>query len=60
MFSLIKLFIKMTKEMIRMNFTTSSMIAKSYAVLILAGLYTIDEVPNVGNLREIVTQILAA
>lgn len=43
-----------------MNFTTSSMIAKSYAVLILAGLYTIDEVPNVGNLREIVTQILTA
>ena len=43
-----------------MTFTTDSAIAKSYAVLILAGKYTIDEVPNVGNLREVVIEILTA
>ena len=60
MFSLIKLFYKMAKEMTRMTFTVNSTIAKSYAVLILAGLYTIDEIPNVGNLREVVIVILTA
>ncbi|WP_267917329.1 CD1375 family protein [Lederbergia citrisecunda] len=43
-----------------MTFTTDSAIAKSYAVLILAGKYTMDDVPNVGNLREIVEQILTS
>lgn len=43
-----------------MNFTTESQIAKSYAVLILAGIYTMEEVPNVGNLRAIVEEILTA
>lgn len=60
MFSLLKLFIKMTKEMIFMVFTTESQIAKSYAVLILAGIYTIEQVPDVGNLREVVIEILTA
>lgn len=60
MFSLIKLFYKITKEMIGMIFTTESSIAKSYALLILAGKYTIDEVPDVGNLREVVIEILTS
>lgn len=38
-----------------MNFTVNSAIAKSYVVLILAGRSTIDDVPNVGNLRDVVT-----
>ena len=40
------------------TFTTSSGIANSYAILILAGKRTIDQVPDVGNLREIVVEIL--
>jgi hypothetical protein len=43
-----------------MTFTKDSSIAKSYAVLILAGKYTMDDVPNVGNLREVVQEILTA
>ena len=43
-----------------MTFTVNSSIAKSYAILILAGRYTIDGVPNVGNLREVVIEILTA
>lgn len=58
MFSLIKLFITQTKEMLFMTFTTESSIAKSYALLILAGKYTIEQVPDVGNLREVIVEIL--
>lgn len=43
-----------------MSFTTNSRIANSYAVLILAGQMTIDNVPNVGNLRDTVTEIITA
>lgn len=43
-----------------MTFTKESRIAQSYAVLILAGEITIDSVPNVGNLREVVEQIITA
>ena len=60
MFSLIKLFLKMIKEMLFMTFTTSSRIAQSYAVLILAGQITIEDVPDVGNLRAVVQEILSA
>ncbi|WP_278044680.1 CD1375 family protein [Senegalia massiliensis] len=41
-----------------MTFTTDSRIAKSYVILILAGRYTIEEVPDVGNLRGIVQELL--
>lgn len=58
MFSLIKLFYIQTKELFKMTFTTESSIAKSYALLILAGKYTIEQVPDVGNLREVVIEIL--
>lgn len=60
MLSLIKFFYKMTKEMFIMTFTTTSRIAQSYAILILAGQITIEDVPNVGNLREVVMQIITA
>ncbi|WP_282433868.1 hypothetical protein [Desulfitobacterium hafniense] len=43
-----------------MTFTTSSRIAQSYAILILAGQITVEAVPDVGNLREIVQEILTA
>lgn len=43
-----------------MTFTKESRIAQSYAVLILAGEITIDDVPNVGNLREVVQSIITA
>jgi hypothetical protein len=60
MYSVIKLIILLIKEFCKMTFTTESSIAKSYAVLILAGKYTMEEVPNVGNLREVVQEILTA
>lgn len=41
-----------------MTFTKNSRIAHSYAILILAGEITIDDVPNIGNLREVVIQII--
>ena len=57
-FSLANLFYVITKEMFIMTFTTKSRIAISYSILILAEQITIDDVPNVGNLREIVLEIL--
>jgi len=41
-----------------MTFTKKSRIAISYSILILAKEITIDDVPNVGNLRAVVTEIL--
>lgn len=60
MFSLVRLIYQITKELLKMTFTTESRIAQSYAILILAGKITIEDVPNVGNLREVVTQIITA
>lgn len=41
-----------------MSFTKKSQIAISYSILILAGEITLEQVPNVGNLREVVVAIL--
>lgn len=41
-----------------MTFTENSSIVKSYAILILAGRSTFEDVPNVGNLREMVELVL--
>lgn len=60
MFSLLNFFFIFAKEVIFMTFTVESKIAQSYAILILAERTTMDKVPNVGNLREIVAQILTA
>lgn len=56
--NLIKLQIQLTKEFFKMTFTRKSQIAISYSILILAGEITIEQVPNVGNLRLVVTEIL--
>lgn len=56
--NLIQLQIQITKGLFKMTFTTNSKIAQSYAILILAGQITIDDVPNVGNLRDTVEAIL--
>lgn len=39
-------------------FTKNSVIVKSWVALILAGTYTIDDVPNISNLREVVQEVL--
>ncbi|SKB36281.1 hypothetical protein SAMN02745120_1038 [Acetoanaerobium noterae] len=59
LFNLIKLYYILAKEMFYMTFTTKSRIAISYSILILAGQITIDDVPDVGNLRVIVLEILS-
>ena len=41
-----------------MKFTKDSVIVKSWVALILAGTYTIDDVPNIGNLKEVVQEVL--
>ena len=58
--NLFKLQIQITKEFFKMTFTKNSSIARSYVILILAsnGEMTIENVPNVGNLRETVESIL--
>ena len=56
----IRFLITIIKEMVFVVFTKDSRIAQSYAILILAGEMTIDDVPNVGNLRAVVLEILGA
>lgn len=57
--SLFLLQIQITKEFFKMNFTTKSMIVQSYVILFLAGeIETIEQVPNIGNLREMILTVL--
>ena len=42
-----------------MQFTENSPLVKDYVLLINAKERTIDDVPNFGNLREVVTSALA-
>lgn len=56
--ALSKIQIQITREFFKMTFTKKSRIAISYSILILAKEITIDDVPNVGNLRAVVTEIL--
>ena len=58
LFSLVNLFYIITKEMLIMTFTVKSRIAISYSILILSENITIENVPNVGNLRAVVLEIL--
>lgn len=39
-------------------FTKDSGLVKVWVSLILAGVYTYDDVPNLSNLREVVKQVL--
>jgi len=56
--NLFNLLYTITKEMFFMVFTTKSRVAQSYAILILAEEMTMNDVPNVGNLRVVVLEIL--
>lgn len=58
--SLFLMQIQITKELFKMAFTKKSSIAQSYVILILAGETAIEKVPNIGNLREVVLDILGA
>lgn len=60
MFSLIKLYFILGKELISMNFTKDSQIVKSYVLLILADKMPYEEVPNLFNLREAVAEVLTS
>ena len=60
MFSVIKLILLILKELIFVNFTPESQIVKSYVLLIVAGIMSFDDVPDVGNLREVVQQVLTS
>ncbi len=43
-----------------MNFTKNSALVKNVWVpLILAGIYTVEQVPALGNLKTVVQQVLA-
>lgn len=39
-------------------FTKDSVIVKSWVTLIKAGRYTLDDVPNISNLKEVVKEVL--
>ncbi|BAN62879.1 hypothetical protein [Geobacillus phage phiOH2] len=39
-------------------FNENSGLVKVWVSLVLAGTYTIDQVPNLSNLKEVVTQVL--
>ncbi len=41
-----------------MTFKPDSQIVRSYVILILAGMMTFEEVPNIFNLRAVVTHAL--
>ena len=41
-----------------MVFTENSGLVKVWVSLVLAGTYTIDQVPNLFNLKEVVTQVV--
>lgn len=56
---LIKLNIIYVKELMKPMFNENSSLVKSAVLLIMAGLMTEDEIPNVSNLREVVLQVLA-
>ena len=42
-----------------MKFTKKHQIVKSWVSLVLAGTYTVDQVPKLFNLREVVIEVLS-
>ena len=56
---LIKLNIICVKELMKPMFNENSSLVKSAVLLIMAGLMTEEEIPNVSNLREVVLKVLA-
>lgn len=41
-----------------MTYTKDSMIVKTWVSLVMAGTYTVDQVPNLFNLRTVVQEVL--
>ncbi|MCI1615972.1 hypothetical protein [Heyndrickxia oleronia] len=41
-----------------MVFTENSGLVKVWVSLVLSGTYTVDEVPNLSNLKDVVTQVI--
>lgn len=42
-----------------MKFTKKHQIVKSWVALVVAGTYTVDQVPKLFNLREVVVEVLS-
>ena len=42
-----------------MKFTKNHQIVKSWVALVVAGTYTVDQVPKLFNLREVVIEVLS-
>ena len=55
---LIKLNMIFVKELMKPMFNENSSLVKSAVLLIMAGLMTEEEIPNVSNMREVVLGIL--
>ena len=47
------------KGIFAMKFTKNNQIVKSWVALVLAGTYTVDQVPKLFNLREVVIEVLS-
>lgn len=43
-----------------MTYTKDSVIVKTWVSLVMAGTYTVDQVPNLFNLRTVVQEVLGA
>ncbi|MGG3987674.1 hypothetical protein [Bacillus smithii] len=41
-----------------MTFTENSGLVKVWVSLVLAGIYTVDQVPQLSNLRDVVTSVI--
>lgn len=47
------------KGIFAMKFTKNHQIVKSWVALVVAGTYTVDQVPKLFNLREVVIEVLS-
>lgn len=55
---LIKLNLTLIREVFNVVFNENSQMAKSMVLLIVMGVITEEEVPDLGNLRDVVRQVL--
>lgn len=42
-----------------MKFTKNSGLVKTWVSLVATGVYTLEQVPTLGNLKDVVTEVLA-
>ena len=47
------------KGIFTMKFTKNHQIVKSWVALVLSGTYTVDQVPKLFNLRDVVIEVLS-